>query len=151
MRNFIYVLVGLAVVIIGGVLYAWTVTPAFNSKNIMTLFILLFCIERTWENFFSSHEQNRLKFEGDWCLVLVSVCFMVTSSSAFIEFFVRARGVNWTTTIIGLALFIAALYLRLYSMRILGDQWAVHILGSRKLATECRLIESGPYRYIRHP
>jgi protein-S-isoprenylcysteine O-methyltransferase len=51
------------------------------------------------------------------------------------------------TGIVGVALFIAGLALRWYSIFYLGRFFTVNVA----IASDHRLIDSGPYRHIRHP
>jgi len=138
-------------IIVSMVVIVYWKTPPFETKNLLTLFILLFCLERSWENFFTSKEKDRLVFGGDWSLLVVSITFMGTLFASFMEFYWKAVPVDPAISSLGAVLFFAAMAIRFWAMKTLGMQWGVHIVGQNKRRTSLKIIHAGPYRHIRHP
>ena len=105
---------------------------------------------RVWETFFTSKERDPQKFEGDWTLAIgtlayIGLCFLIT-----FEFFLMPHHRFLITTVTGFVLYIIAARIRFWGVTTLGRQWAVHVVGNNKIA-KSRLLQIGPYKYIRHP
>lgn len=66
---------------------------------------------------------------------------------ALAEYFVRHLGFNGVSLGIGLAVGVSAFLLRGAARRALGQMWSVHV----EIRTEHQLVQSGPYRFVRHP
>jgi protein-S-isoprenylcysteine O-methyltransferase Ste14 len=52
---------------------------------------------------------------------------------------------------VGLLVYISAGALRFWSIKILGKEWAIHLVNKFKTEEKPKLIQSGPYKYVRHP
>ena len=114
-------------------------------------FIIFFACIKFWESFFTSKEKEGPKYHGDWTLLVTSVFYFVTCLSVVIEFFFFNKGYNYYLMAVGAVIFIGAILLRRWSIKTLGDQWAIHAIGESKLVERPKLITHGPYKYIRHP
>lgn len=77
--------------------------------------------------------------------------YFVAGAVIVFEFFVINRELNLFSVIIGFIIFLLAIILRRWSIKTLGNQWAIHVTGSSKLNDELVLVTTGPYKYIRHP
>lgn len=67
-----------------------------------------------------------------------------------LEFYLFMSAYNIMMGAVGLAIYLFAFGVRWWGMKSLGDQWAIHAVGARKIR-KVRLIKFGPYKYIRHP
>jgi protein-S-isoprenylcysteine O-methyltransferase Ste14 len=140
------------VIVLGGFIYYALHSPFFPLKWALFTFYIAFCIERTWENFFTSRETDRLQVKDDWSLVAVSVVFAICMAFSMAEFLFRARQVDAFLTCAGFMFYFCSVALRFWSIKSLGDQWGIHVIGNNKLGSKRRrLTNLGPYRIIRHP
>jgi len=81
--------------------------------------------------------------------VTISVSYISVMYAVIIEYYARKNGHVWVVaTGAGVALYLAALAFRYWSLHFLGQQWAVHL---DKMENGWQLITTGPYRYARHP
>jgi methyltransferase len=76
--------------------------------------------------------------------------YIVMVFGVILEFFLVEITFNILVSVMGIILFISAFILRIYSMRTLKDQWSVHAVGAKKVK-RVFFINTGPYKYIRHP
>jgi protein-S-isoprenylcysteine O-methyltransferase Ste14 len=115
------VLIGLGY-LTGGMIYAWR-----NRSNVSVL------------------REER----GDRSFWLILPGFLVIFFGAPLEFLYvpgvlpRAFGMQ----IAGLALIVAAMALRIWARRIIRGMYTGHV----QIRTDHRLVQEGPYRYVRHP
>jgi protein-S-isoprenylcysteine O-methyltransferase len=77
-------------------------------------------------------------------VVLVSLGCGLVAAHRFHAFRLPARNVFY---MVGVFVFVAGMVLRIYSIIHLGRFFTLKVA----IATDHRLIESGPYRFIRHP
>lgn len=89
-----------------------------------------------------SRDRNSLRVL--WGVILVSV-FLIISSPAWFPF--AALPYRRTFYFVGLGLFVIGIFLRWYSISYLGRYFTVDVA----IADEHRVIDTGPYRLIRHP
>ncbi len=82
-----------------------------------------------------------------WSLPLLFVIHCLVLSAVIIEFNIANRPLQPWVSGLGLILFFAALVLRLWSLRTLGEYWSLHV----EIRPDQRLITTGPYRLMRHP
>ena len=126
--------------------------PEVKGRYIFTVFVFIVLIERVWETFYSTEEKRRHKLYGDWTLVLTTVLYLIMAAIAISEFFLIKREKNIIISVIAGIIFILAFLVRIWGIKKLGRQWAVHAVGASKVKkAELRLIKEGPYKYIRHP
>lgn len=118
---------------------------------IFTVLIIYTGVVKIIESFFTSKEKDALKYSGDWTLILTSVLYFISGVLIIIEFFFFNKDQNTPIVILGLIVYFLAIVLRYYSIKILGNQWAIHVIKESKLQNENVLISEGPYKYIRHP
>ena len=126
--------------------------PNRSGRFFFGLLIFLFIIDHVRETFFSTREKGRKKHRycGDWTLPAMTMVYIILITWIIIEFFLVARKINLTISLIGILIYTLAYILRYYGRRFLGDQWAVHAIGVSKIRKRY-LVKKGLYRYIRHP
>lgn len=146
----IFILIVVSLVPISLVYFNLT-RPDVQSRGWFTVFVIFVMIERMWETFYTSKEKEVRKYHGDWTLMLTSVTYFFTGLVVIFDFFYSNRVINFFVTSIGLLIFIIAGILRFWSVKTLGDQWAIHAVGESKIISRHTLVRRGPYRYIRHP
>lgn len=132
-------------------IFLYFVNPDRPGRLVFTLFMLFFIFERTWEGLYTSREKEKNKIEGDWTLSVSIVSYIILGAFCLCEFYLIKRDLNLIVTLSAAAIYLAALFLRLWAVNTLGNQWSVHIIGSDKLNTDRQLIKKGPYRFMRHP
>jgi protein-S-isoprenylcysteine O-methyltransferase len=79
-----------------------------------------------------------------WIVILASVYLAVVLARALPQFSFGPRPIF---EIIGVAVFTAGISLRWYAIIVLGRFFTVNVA----IAQDHRLIEEGPYRFVRHP
>ncbi len=114
------------------------------------LFVLIHSVARVWETFYTSKEKRRLEFHGDWPLVAVTSAYIILCFVIILEFFFMSRSPRFLNFLVGCILYGLAFRLRWWGMASLGKQWAIHAIGPKKIR-KIRLIQLGPYKFIRHP
>ena len=129
-----------------------SMNPQIKERYTFSIFILIVAIERLWETFFSTSQQERRRYKiyGDWTLAVVSMLYVTLGFLKITEFFYVKRDVNVLTVLFSTMLFCYAFALRWLSIKALGKQWTVHAVGAQKIS-KVRLLKIGPYKYIRHP
>jgi len=63
------------------------------------------------------------------------------------EFFLVCREINFFVSLFGLAIYLAGVVTREWTIKTLGEYWSADI----RIRENHRLIKEGPYRYVRHP
>ncbi|MDQ2825318.1 MAG: isoprenylcysteine carboxylmethyltransferase family protein [Verrucomicrobiota bacterium] len=79
-----------------------------------------------------------------WGVILVSIALAISSVSLYPA---ATLPHQWFFYLIGLVLFVGGIILRWYSIVHLGRFFTVDV----SIAKEHRVVDSGPYRFIRHP
>ncbi|MFH0819747.1 MAG: isoprenylcysteine carboxylmethyltransferase family protein [bacterium] len=146
----IFILIVVSLVPISLVYFNLTL-PDVHGRFWFTVFVIFVMIERMWETFYTSKEKEVRKYHGDWTLMLTSVMYFFTGLVVIFDFFYSNRVINYLITFLGLTIFILAGLLRYWSVKTLGDQWAIHAVGESKIMNKHTLIKHGPYKYSRHP
>ena len=146
-----YFLTGVVVVLMGSLYFLNTMYPDVKGRLFFSVFVVLVALVKIWESFYTSKEKDALKYHGDWTLILTALLYFATGIVIVLEFFIINRKLNLYFVIIGLAIFLSAILLRCWSIKTLGNQWAIHVAGPSKLNNELALITTGPYKYVRHP
>lgn len=113
-------------------------------------FILLHASLRIWETFFTSKEKDRLNITDDWTLILVTFVYILLCYLYIAEFYLAARKINLSLSLLGVLIYLIAFRVRWWGMAALGKQWAINAVGEKKIA-QVRLVKIGPFKYIRHP
>lgn len=135
----------------GLLLYLNIVHPEVRGGLVFSLFVIFVTVVKIWESFYTSKEKGVREYHGDWTLLLTSVLYFFTGLVIVFEFFNMNREMNSYLTVIGLITFLFAATLRYWSIKTLGDQWAIHAIGPSQLNHERVLVTTGPYKYVRHP
>jgi protein-S-isoprenylcysteine O-methyltransferase Ste14 len=108
-------------------------------------------VEKIWETFFTSKEKDARKHHGDWTLMVTSLAYFLSVLLVITEFFYVGRKINILFFLIGLLIYFPAGILRYWSIKTLGDQWAIHLVSKPGLGRDMVLVRKGPYKRIRHP
>ncbi len=124
--------------------------PVNGGVPLSILFIAMLVV-KIWESFYTSKEKEASKYNGDWTLILTSVLYYFASVLIVIEFYSLNRGLNPIILVIGILVIIFAAIVRRWSIKTLGNQWAIHAIGPSKLLSKHNLVDKGPYKYTRHP
>lgn len=130
-------------------IYMNLTNPDVEGGYFFSLLALLIGIEKVWETFFTSKEKEIRKDHGDWTLLATSFAYFLSVLLVIAEFFYVGRKINILIFISGLLIYLLAGALRFWSIRILGFQWAIHLVDESN--DKMILIKKGPYEYIRHP
>ncbi|MGH8278332.1 MAG: methyltransferase family protein [Gammaproteobacteria bacterium] len=99
---------------------------------------------------FRRSEKGAVKRDRGSHLVLYAGMFIGIFAAFFFSFGVPAATIEWHQPVlfwVGIALLLAGIAFRWYAIRVLGKYF------TRDVATRTgqEVVESGPYRYIRHP
>jgi len=124
-------------------------TPAFPDKALLTGFFALAGLEKIWTQFFRARQRNSLAGDQDWTAAAVGAAYTILMYAVLMECYLKRTGITipllaWG----GLLAYVAALGLQYAAFFYLKHQWAVHL---DKPFPDRSLIQSGPYRYMRHP
>jgi len=125
--------------------------PGREGRLIFSIFILFVIFERVWEGLYTSKDKKIDKIEGDWTLPVSIISYILLIVFCLLEFYLVKRNINLYVTWLAFFAYSFALFLRLWAVKSLGNQWSVHIIGINKIEADRRLIKSGPYKYIIHP
>ncbi len=82
-----------------------------------------------------------------WTLHVLTFVYTAVALSAFIEYFIAKREINFLISGFGFVLYITAIVVRNWSINTLGKYYSPHI----KVESKHRLVQEGPYRFVRHP
>ncbi len=121
-----------------------------TEGGLFALLISVMIVERAWETFKTSKERHKEELHGDWTLAVVTGTYLILFFFLITEFYVMKSGLNFYVTAIGLILLGLSFRMRFWGMAALGKQWAVHAVGVKKIR-KVRLVQLGPYKYVRHP
>jgi len=121
-----------------------------EGKYLFTMFAIFVMLERIWETFYTPRDKQIQKFRGDWTLLATSFMYFLVCLFIIFSFYSTITK-NFSITVIGLIIFIAAGLLRFWAVKTLGHQWSIHLTDGLKQENNSNLIKIGPYKYIRHP
>lgn len=138
-------------IFVPAILIFMNVTHPVHGGIIFSIFISIVTLVKIWESFFTSKEKDRSHYHGDWTLLLTSLLYFLAGIFIVTELFVLNREINIYVTIGGLLIFSLAALIRRWSIKTLGNQWAIHAVGQSKLLDKHVLVIVGPYKYVRHP
>ncbi len=122
-----------------------------TKEGIILSFVAVVVTIIKFRESFNSKEKEVEKHSGDWTLIATSILYFITGIFIIFEFFYKQENLNIFISAIGVILFLFATFLRRYSIKTLGDQWAIHATVSSKLPGQVKLVDTGIYKYVRHP
>lgn len=118
----------------------------------LTISYCLIAGERFWFSLFKSKEKSITKVTDDWTVVAIGLSYIFMMYGTIFELHFIRHEVVCTWTMTGCILYFIAFGLRWWSVKTLGNQWAIHVDGKGRLNNVKRkLIRNGPYGYVRHP
>lgn len=124
--------------------------PGHKNGTFFSIGITFLIIERLWETFFTSKEMKAFESSEDWTITAVSFYYITLYLTGITEFFFYPKD-QILVSIIGIAILLISFLIRIWGMRTLGQQWAVHAIGNSQNTIKRKLITDGPYKFVRHP
>ena len=109
--------------------------------------IIIFGAWRVAETVLPDRSKVKGTITSKWLFYCMMSSGAVIYLLAILEFIFRVKQLNYTVTIIGCALIIVRIFLKLWALRSLDKLWSINI----EIREGHKLITSGPYKYIRHP
>ena len=124
-------------------------TAPFKDKILLTALFALAGLEKVWAMFFRARQKKPLAAENDWTAVAVGAAYTLLMYGALAECYLKRTGITMPA-LAGLAIgiYTAALVLQYRAFACLKHQWAIHL---DKTLPDRLLVQSGPYRFMRHP
>lgn len=124
-------------------------TAPFKDKTLLTAFFCFAGAEKIWAMFFRARRDKPLAAENDWTAVAVGAAYTALMYGALIELYLKRTGITMPALAwLGGGAYAAALILRYRAFACLKHQWAIHL---DKAIPGRALVQSGPYRFMRHP
>lgn len=124
--------------------------PEVEGRFLFTFFVIIAMAERMWETFYTPKGKEVRKFHGDWTLLATIFAYYIVCLILIFEFY-STNAKNFVYVFLGLLIFLGAGVIRLYSVKVLGEQWDIHLVENYRTTNKLNLIKTGPYRYVRHP
>lgn len=110
---------------------------------------LIVGLQKVWAMYFRMRNRARSSPDMHWTIVAVGFAYTAVLYMAILEFFWYAKGFRApVASAAGALLYLGAAALQHRAFAVLGHQWAVHV--DQPIAGR-RLIQEGPYRWVRHP
>jgi protein-S-isoprenylcysteine O-methyltransferase Ste14 len=118
-----------------------------TTKWLFIVFVAVVIVERALETNFSRNAMRGQKHMA-WSLLAFFILHVGIITGMTVEFFVRNQGVvNVAISLVGLAMFAAAMVLRLVAIRTLDKFWSLDV----EIREGHKLVRHGVYGYMRHP
>ena len=126
---------------------AFSIFPIKNFPNELIAFIfsLLFIIILLTELRILTRYKTDRKDKGSFVLIIFGIFILLIATITLS--YTNIGGINNSVSYLGMALIIIGFILRQYSIKILG-RFFIPTVSKQKSQ---RIIQTGPYRYIRHP
>lgn len=121
-----------------------------EGRYLFSIFVIIMMFERIRETFYKQKSKNVRKFQGDWTLIATIFSYFVIILLMICSFYLTPNK-NLYLIILGIVIFFSGVILRIYSVKLLGGQWNIHISKYASNLFKRKLIIAGPYKYIRHP
>lgn len=123
-----------------------------DSRLAYTVLIALIAMQRLWELEISKRNLRGLRSRGGREVGAGHYPWMVALHAAFLmscvaEVWILDRPWRPLVGLISMLVLIAALGLRWWALRALGDRWTTRVV----VVPGETLVASGPYRWLRHP
>lgn len=123
-----------------------------DSRAAYTVFIGLIAVQRLWELEISKRNLRSLRSRGGTEVGAGHYPWMVVLHTAFLiscvaEVWLLNRPWRPLVGLVSMLVLIAALGLRWWALRSLGDRWTTRVV----IVPGEQLVTSGPYRWLRHP
>lgn len=118
----------------------------FRPVHPLTLFIMLFILERIYESYYTTKKKASKKLTQDKYLTYVMRSYVIMLLASISEFYFFWRHTQWIISIFGMVILALSYWLRISSIKSIGRGWAIDTF-----AVPESICQIGPYRYIRHP
>lgn len=123
-----------------------------RSGPFFLAFVLAAVLLASLERLYAARNERRLKREGaeevaPWVFLLMIPVYSLVFAGAVAEHLLLHRRPPVALVIFGVALFGASKGLKFWAIRHLGGAFTMRVFLPRAL----RVVETGPYRYARHP
>jgi protein-S-isoprenylcysteine O-methyltransferase Ste14 len=121
---------------------------AFPGRVPATLVFFLIAGEKVWSSLFRMPERVAVAPSRDWTAAAVAFAYLGVIFSVLADLHTRHVGFPSLTALgSGALVYFAGLGLKWTALRRLGKSWSIQLDQARASA----LVQSGPYRFIRHP
>lgn len=117
-----------------------------TTKWLFIVFVVVVIVERALETNFSRKAMRGQKHMS-WSLPAFFLLHAGIITGMTVEFFVKGGTVNVAVSLVGLALFAAAMVLRLVAIRTLDKFWSLDV----EIREGHKLVRHGVYGFMRHP
>ncbi len=124
------------------------VSEPFPLRALYSVLFSLAALERTWSMFSRIRMKDYMDIKSDWTAVGVGMGYATVFYVTLFEFYAHRGLTAVPVSAVGIIAYLGAVALRYWSFHHLRHQWAVHV---DKSGTDRSLVQSGPYRWIRHP
>jgi protein-S-isoprenylcysteine O-methyltransferase Ste14 len=134
-------------------LFDWITTIIVAASLIYLVFVLTI---REW--FIALRQRQAVNLLPERS-VRANLLVMLLALAIFVPFFIFGwiplfllpAGAARILDVIGLALYLSGMSFLLWARHTLGKMWGLTTAGQVKLRNDHRLIQSGPYAFVRHP
>lgn len=130
----------------GSVVYKGRIENMTTTKWLFVVFVLIVVVERALETNFSRKALRGQKHMS-WSLPAFFVLHVGIIAGMTVEFFAKGGTVNVAISVVGLAMFAGAMWLRLVAIRTLDKFWSLDV----EIREGHKLVRHGVYAYMRHP
>jgi protein-S-isoprenylcysteine O-methyltransferase Ste14 len=92
-------------------------------------------------------EKKKGAISNRWTYSLLSILYIIIILGSIIENYFLIKTLNLSISFLGLFGYVVGIMGRNRSIKTLGQYWSTHI----EIRNNQRIVQKGPYRYIRHP
>ena len=95
----------------------------------------------------SFNEKKKGQISNRWTYSLLSILYIVIILGSIIENYFLVKKLNLIISSLGLVAYLIGIVGRNKAIKTLGESWSTHI----EIRNGQRIVQDGPYKYIRHP
>ena len=92
-------------------------------------------------------DKKKGEISNRWTYSMLSILYMVITLGSIIENFFLIKQLNVIISSVGFIAYVIGIIGRNKAIRTLGKYWSTHI----EIRNGQRIVQDGPYKYIRHP
>jgi protein-S-isoprenylcysteine O-methyltransferase Ste14 len=123
------------------------INRSFSADAAVSLFIVFIALQRVHETFFRKHNKISGKIFHKGSITYLTVIHVAVVLLSFSEYFNR-QYVDWPVCLIGIIFYMFAYIVR---KRAIGELGRFHSIHIELRGDDHPVVETGPYRYVRHP